>query len=89
MFYNDTAINGKYVALMCAYESAAQTIFSCDGIPLIRSWREESQTGDPGDEQMAISTAEKQKIFRRNAKSFWPSRTEDIRARRLITDVRR
>jgi predicted TIM-barrel fold metal-dependent hydrolase len=70
MFYNDTAINGNTSALMCAYEfcGAEHLLFATD-YPFDTELGERNlRQVIKAIEQMAISAAEKEKIFEGNAK---------------------
>ncbi len=70
MFYNDTAINGNTSALMCAYEfcGAEHLLFATDNPFDTELGERKLRQVIKAIEQMAISAAEKEKIFEGNAK---------------------
>jgi uncharacterized protein len=70
MFYNDTAINGNTSALMCAYEfcGAEHLLFATDNPFDTELGERNLRQVIKAIEQMAISAAEKEKIFEGNAK---------------------
>lgn len=72
MFYNDTAINGSTAGLMCAYSffGADRLLFGTDS-PMDADMGD-SSNGDTirSVEGMAISQAEKEKIFEGNARKL-------------------
>jgi aminocarboxymuconate-semialdehyde decarboxylase len=72
MFYNDTAINGNTSALMCAYEfcGAEHLLFATDNPFDTELGERNLRQVIRAIEQMAISAAEKKKIFEGNAKKL-------------------
>ena len=72
MFYNDTAINGNTSALMCAYEfcGAEHLLFATDNPFDTELGERNLRQVIRAIEQMAISAAEKEKIFEGNAKKL-------------------
>ena len=72
MFYNDTAINGNTSALMCAYEfcGAEHLLFATDNPFDTELGERNLRQVIKAIEQMAISAAEKEKIFELNAKKL-------------------
>jgi predicted TIM-barrel fold metal-dependent hydrolase len=70
MFYNDTAINGNTSALMCAYEfcGAEHLLFATDNPFDTELGERNLRQVIRAIEQMAISAAEKEKIFEGNPK---------------------
>jgi predicted TIM-barrel fold metal-dependent hydrolase len=72
MFYNDTAINGNTSALMCAYEfcGAEHLLFATDNPFDTELGERNLRQVIRAIEQMAISAAEKKKIFEGNARKL-------------------